>query len=80
MEGFNNLMAKCGLMPLVVYSYNYQIFAVINMHVQSLHHGLPLSMGHTWCIALQSLFLQSLTMSTGWKIQGVIKYDKPSCP
>ena len=42
---------------------------------------LPLSVGHAWCMALQLLFEQNLTLiSTEIKITGVIRYDKSSCP
>ena len=42
---------------------------------------LPLSIGHAWCMALQLLFEQNLTLiSTEIKITGVIRYNKSSCP
>ena len=42
---------------------------------------LPLSKGHGWCMALQLLFEQNLTLIlTGRKIHGVIMYEESCCP
>lgn len=55
--------------------------AIYTTRTKQLLKRLPLSIGHAWCMALQLLFEQNLTLiSTEIKITGVIRYNKSSCP